>query len=308
MIAVAFGINQFVITPVDSDFRRGVRSDTPAILGITSAVHRLRDWKRQQTAAGISGVPSDSFRVRTRRSPAGDVVKIQDVVVSVPESPYKDPASGSKNCLDPQYIIGLSNRIVCPGLIAVHGALGVFKEAYKEMHATSYEKIYIADVYKLDSCTPGEPSRKAKVSTKPPQIAININTLIPTTDKNHYMVGILDSDQVVEYVPPVNKVCTAHNSGDSTHSMNLVFVDDGYTIEKPVIESQYGVIVKPVEALYFVSNFTPGIDYINLNVSCVNYDISALQPCLIAICGGDSSCRMDYGRLCDSTPGEPASS
>lgn len=299
LIAVAFGINQFVITPVDSDFRRGVRSDTPALLGITSAVHRLRDWKRQQTAAGISSVPNDSFQIRARRSLDG-VVRMQDVVIATPDSAYKDPASGSKNCLDPQYIIGLSNRIVCPGLIAVHGALGVFKEAYKEMYATSYEKIYIADVYKLDSCTPGEPSRKAKVSTKPPQIAINVNTLIPTTDRNHYMVGILDSDRVVEYVPPVNKVCTAHNSGDSSHSMNVVFVDDGYTIDKPAIESQYGVIVKPVEALYFVSNFTPGIDYINLNVSCVNYDISALQPCLIAICGGDSSCRRDYGRLCDS--------
>lgn len=300
LIAVAFGINQFVITPVDSDFIRGVRADTPALLGITSAVHRLRDWKRQQT--GVLSAPGNARGARTRRSLTGElgVSKLQDVTVSVPESPYKDPASGSKNCLDPQYNIGLSNKIVCPGLIAVHGALGVFKEPHREMYATSYDKIYIADVYKLESCTPGEPSERAKVSARAPQIAININTLIPTTDRNHYMVGILDTDQVVEYVPPVNQVCTTHNTGQGTHSMNVVSVDDGYTVEKPTVESKYGVIVKPVEALYFVSNFTPGIDYINLNVSCVNYDVRALQPCLIAICGGDSSCRRDYGRLCDS--------
>lgn len=303
LVAVAFGINQFVIAPVDSDFRRGVRSDTPAILGITSAVHRLRDWQRQQIAAGISTVPGRPHK-RSRRSALNSdnpgVVKLDDIVINIPENRYKDPASGSKNCMDPQYNIGLSNTVVCPGLIAAHGALGVFKEPYRELYSTTYDKIYIADLYKLESCTPGEPSNKAIISTKPPQIAVNINTLIPTTDYNHYMVGILDTDKVVEYMPPVNKVCTTYNTGDTTQNMNVVFVDDGYTVDKPVVEADYGVIVKPVEYMFFVSNFTPGIDYINLNVSCVNYDVSALRPCLIAICGGDNSCRKDYGRLCNS--------
>lgn len=305
LVAVAFGINQFVIAPVDSDFRRGLRSDTPAILGITSAVHRLRDWKRQQIAAGISTTVASSGSAhhgRSKRSAGSvsDVAELEDVVVNIPENQYKDPASGSSNCLDPRYTIGLSNMVVCPGLIAVHGALGIFKEPHRELYSTSYDKIYVGNLYKLESCTPGEPSDKAIVSTKPPQLAININTLIPTTDRNHYMVGILDSENVVEYVPPVNKVCAAYNTGETSHSMNLVAVDDGYTVDKPVVEAEHGVIVKPVEALYFVSNFTPGIDYINLNVSCVNYDVSALRPCLIAICGGDNSCRKDYGRLCNS--------
>ncbi|KAI4792874.1 hypothetical protein KUCAC02_033069 [Chaenocephalus aceratus] len=161
LMAMAFGINQFVVAPVDSDFRRGVRSDTPAILGITSAVHRLRDWKRQQTASGVSTVAGGPPRQRNARSVSeiGDIVdlgiaKLGDLVVDIPETEYKDPASGSKNCLDPQYTIGLSNTLVCPGLIASHGALGVFKEPHKELHGTSYEKIYIADLYKLESCTP----------------------------------------------------------------------------------------------------------------------------------------------------------
>ncbi|TKS75743.1 hypothetical protein D9C73_010096 [Collichthys lucidus] len=265
LVAVAFGVNQFVVAPVDSDFRRGVRSNTPAILG---GHHR--------------------------------VVKLGDIVTEIPESQYKDPASGSKNCLDPQYNIGLSNTIVCPGLIAAHGALGVFKEPYKELYSTSYDKIFIGNLYKLESCTPGEPNKKAKVSAEPPQVAININTLIPTTDSNHYMVGILDTERVVEYAPPVNKVCVSYNTGKNTHSMNVVSVDDGYAVDKPMVEVEHGVIVKPTEVLYMVSNFTPGIDYINLNVSCVNYDVSALRPCLIAICGGDNSCRKDYGRLCNS--------
>ncbi|TKS75726.1 hypothetical protein D9C73_010113 [Collichthys lucidus] len=247
LVAVAFGVNQFVVAPVDSDFRRGVRSNTPAILG---GHHR--------------------------------VVKLGDIVTEIPESQYKDPASGSKNCLDPQYNIGLSNTIVCPGLIAAHGALGVFKEPYKELYSTSYDKIFIGNLYKLESCTPGEPNKKAKVSAEPPQVAININTLIPTTDSNHYMV------------------CVSYNTGKNTHSMNVVSVDDGYAVDKPMVEVEHGVIVKPTEVLYMVSNFTPGIDYINLNVSCVNYDVSALRPCLIAICGGDNSCRKDYGRLCNS--------
>lgn len=217
------------------------------------------------------------------------------MIVNIPESQYKDPASGSKNCLDPQYNIGLSNNIVCPGLIAVHGALGIFKEPHKELYSTSYDKIYIVDLYKLESCTPEEPGGKASISMKPPQIAININTLIPTTDRNHYMVGILDSDDIVEYTPPVNKVCAAYNTGETMHNMNVVAVDDGYMVDKPMIELEFGLIVKPPEALYFVSNFTPGIDYINLNVSCVNHDVSAPRPCLIAVCGGDSSCRKDYG-------------
>jgi len=296
MLATAFGINQIVVAPVDSDFRRGVRSDTPAILGITSAVHRLRDWKRYQIAAGVSPLAA-ATRVRSRRSAAnvGDAG-----LLKLEEPQYKDPASGSKNCLDPQYNIGLSNTIVCPGLIAAHGALGIFKEPHKEMYSTGYDTIYIVDLYKLESCTPGEPSKKATVSTKPPQIAINVNTLVPTVDRNHFMVGILDSEQVVEYAPPVNKVCAAYNTGESEHNMNVVSVDDGYTIDKPAVVEELWLIAKPVEALYFVSNFTPGIDYINLNVSCVNYDVSALVPCLIAICGGDNSCRKDYGRLCNS--------
>ena len=303
LVAVAFGINQFVVAPVDSDFRRGVRSDTPAILGITSAVHRLRDWKRQQITSGISTVAVGSHgRSRRSASEVGDagVLKLDAIVVNIPETQYKDPASGAKNCLDPQYNIGLSNTIVCPGLLAAHGALGIFKEPHKEMYSTSYDKIYIVDLYKLESCTPGEPTKRATVSTKPPQLAININTLVPTTDRNHYMVGILDSERVVEYVPAVNKVCSAYNTGESVHSMNVVSVDDGYTVDKPVVDDEHWLIVKPVEALYFVSNFTPGIDYINLNVSCVNYDVSALRPCLIAICGGDNGCRKDYGRLCNS--------
>ncbi|XP_055739266.1 uncharacterized protein LOC129824019 [Salvelinus fontinalis] len=262
LVAVAFGVNQFVISPIDSDFKRGVRSDTPGILGITSAVHRLRDWKRQQIAAGISTVPAKSSD-RSRRSASdvnnSGVMKLDAVRIHIPENQYKDPASGSKNCLDPQYNIGLSSTIVCPGLIAAHGALGIFKEPHRELYSTSYDKIYIADLYKLESCTPGEPSNKAAISTTPPQVAVNINTFIPTTDLNHYMVGILDSARVVEYAPPVNKVCTAYNTGDITHSMNLVWVDDGYTVDKPVVEAKHGVIVKPVQALYFVSNFTPGM-------------------------------------------------
>lgn len=320
LVAVAFGINQFVVTPVDSDFKRGVRSNTPAILGITSAVHRLRDWKRQQIAAGISTDAAaatalapggaNPYSRRSRRSSSASsspssgghrrVVKLDDIVVEIPAAQYKDPASGSKNCLDPQYNIGMSNTIVCPGLVAAHGALGVFKEPYKELYSTSYDKIFVADLYKLESCTPGEPSRKARVSAKPPQLAININTLMPTTDGNHYMVGILDAERVVEYAPPVNKVCATLNTGETAHSVNVVSVDDGYTVDKPMVELEFGVIVKPVDVLYLVSNFTPGIDYINLNVSCVNYDVSALRPCLIAICGGDNSCRKDYGRLCNT--------
>ena len=303
LVAVAFGINQFVISPIDSDFKRGVRSDTPAILGITSAVHRLRDWKRQQIAAGISNtrpMPHDRSRRSVSDYTKRGVVKLDDVVLDIPENRYKDPASGSKNCLDPQYNIGLSNTVVCPGLIAAHGALGIFKEPHKELYSTSYDKIYLADLYNLESCTPGEPSKKASVSTRPPQVAVNVNTFVPTTDRSHYMVGILDSEHVVEYEPSVNKVCTAYNTGDMTQSINVVWVDDGYAVDKPVVEVEHGVIVKPVELLYFVSNFTPGIDYINLNVSCVNYHVSALRPCLIAICGGDNSCRRDYGRLCNS--------
>ena len=302
LVAVAFGINQFVVAPVDSDFKRGVRSNTPAILGITSAVHRLRDWKKQQIAAGMSRETLGGSHGRMRRAvPELDnpgVVKLTDIVTH--EAQYKDPASGSKTCLDPQYNIGVGFTIVCPGLIATHGALGVFKEPHVEMYSTSYDKIYIVNLHTLESCTPGEPGKRAESSTRPPQTAVNINTLSPTTDRNHYMVGILDSTAPVEYAPPINKVCAAHNTGETSLHMNVVQVDNSYTVDKPVVEADHGVIVKPVEALYFVSNFTPGIDFINLNVSCINYDVSALRPCLIAICGGDSSCRKDYGRLCNS--------
>ncbi|KAK2812874.1 hypothetical protein Q5P01_000951 [Channa striata] len=246
------------------------RSDTPAILGIASAVHRLRDWKRQQVAAGISTAEEPRRGARSARSAEprfalenpDELVRLKEIVITVPETQYKDPASGSKSCLDPRYNVGLSNTIVCPGLIAAHGALGIFKEPHREMHSTSYDKIYVANLYKLDSCTPGEPGRRAEVSSEPPQVAININTLVPTTDRKHYMVGILDSERLVEYVPPVNKVCVAHNTGESTHSVNVVSVDDGYAVDKPVVESAHGVIVKPRKL-------------------CI-------------------SCRRDYGRLCNS--------
>lgn len=301
LIAVSFGINQFAIAPVDSDFIRGVRSNTPAILALTSAVHRLRNWKRQQVASGLgTTLPVQ----RTRRSSDTTAIvrnlKPDKISLGILDSNYMDPASGTKNCLDPQYNVGLGNSLVCPGLLAAHGALGVFKLPYKELYATSYDKIYLADLYKLRSCSPGEPSRKAFVSTRAPQVALNINTLVPTTDPKHYAVGILDSERLVEYAPAVDKLCVAHNTGETTQKMNLVQVDDGYTMDRPTVELEHGLVVKPVEALYFVSNFTPGVDYINLNISCINYDVSALKPCLIAICGGDIGCRMDYGRLCNS--------
>lgn len=114
------------------------------------------------------------------------------------------------------------------------------------------------------------------------------------------MVGILNNNKLVQYNPPVNKVCNTHNSGEPTHRMNVVSVDDGYVLDKPKVEAKQGVIVKPAEAFFFVSNFSYGIDYINLNVQCINYDVSAMQPCLMAICRGDSTCRKDYGKLCNS--------
>ncbi|XP_078805966.1 uncharacterized protein LOC144993914 [Oryzias latipes] len=315
LVAVAFGVNQFMIAPVDSDFKRGVRSDMPAILGIASAVHRLRDWKRQQMAAGISTAkagaakPSRFARSAELRTPPPlpstnerlpELDELGDIVITVPESAYKDPASGSKSSLDPRYNVGLSHTLVCPGLVAVHGALGVFKEPHREMYSTSYDRIYVGNLYAMESCTPGEPDKRVESSGRPPQVAININTMVPTTDPNHYTVGILDAKRFVEYAPPVSRVCTAHNTGESSQGLNLVSVDDSYALDRPVVEHDRGVIVKPAEAIHFVSNFTPGLDYINLNVSCVNYDVSALKPCLISVCGGDDGCRRDYGKLCDS--------
>lgn len=99
------------------------------------------------------------------------------------------------------------------------------------------------------------------------------------------MVGILNNNKLVQYSPPVNKVCNTHNSGEPTHRMNVVAVDDGYVLDKPKVEAKHGVIVKPPEAFFIVSNFSYGIDYMNLNVQCINYDVSAMQPCLMAICG-----------------------
>lgn len=160
LIAVAFGNNQFANSPVDSDFKRGIRSNTPAILGVTSAVHRLRDWKKQESAADLT-VTANRVRKRGKRSAMSDA---DDVVELSPLDPppfvgpqHKDPSSRSTNCLNPQYAVGLNNRIVCPGLIAVYGALGLFKEPYKEMHSTSYDNIYAANVYNLELCTPGTP-------------------------------------------------------------------------------------------------------------------------------------------------------
>lgn len=298
LIASAFGINQFVISPVDSDFKRKLRSNAPAVLSITSAVHRLRDWRKQQAAAGLTRADTQlhpSHRVRR----SVELIAADDRIEPVAKV-YKDPASGSKSVFDPQYQVGLSNKVECPGLIATNGALGVFKEPYVEMFRTAYDKIYIANVHKLASCTPGEPRQYAAVSEIPPDVAVNVHTLVPTSDSAHFMVGILNNNKLVQYSPPVNKVCNTHNSGEPTHRMNVVAVDDGYVLDKPKVEAKQGVIVKPPEAFFIVSNFSYGIDYMNLNVQCINYDVTAMQPCLMAICGGDSACRKDYGKLCNS--------
>lgn len=297
LIASAFGINQFMISPVDSDFKRNLRSNAPAVLSITSAVHRLRDWRKQQAASGLTGANTRTPAGRVRRSV--ELLTVGDNVKPI-ESVYKDPASGSKNVLDPQYQVGLRNKVECPGLIATNGAVGVFKEPYVEMFRTAYDKIYIANVHQLASCTPGEPAQDAERSEIPPDVAINVHTLVPTSDSAHFMVGILNNNKLVQYSPPVNKVCNTHNSGEPTHRMNIVAVDDGYVLDKPKVEAKQGVIVKPAEAFFIVSNFSYGVDYMNLNVQCINYDVSAMQPCLIAICGGDSTCRKDYGKLCNS--------
>ncbi|KAK7878274.1 hypothetical protein WMY93_031093 [Mugilogobius chulae] len=306
LIAVAFGVNQFVLDPVDSDFKRGVRTDAPAILSITSSVHRLRDWKKQHQPAGIWGRSWGVDRTGGKGVPVRAVrsalfsVGADGALGTTTTGPYKDPASGSTNCLEPQYSVGLSNTLVCSGLVAVHGALGVFKEPHKELYGTSYDRIYLANVYSLESCTPGEPVKKAYLSRTPPQTAINVHTLSPTSDPSHYMVGILDTKKLVEYVPPVNQLCSAQSELDDTVRVGVARVDGQYVLDEPDLLEDRRVILKPVEALHFVSNFTPGVDYINLNVSCVASDASVLQPCIVAVCGGDTTCRGDYGRICDT--------
>lgn len=131
LIASAFGINQFVISPVDSDFKRKLRANTPAVLSITSAVHRLRDWRKQQASAGLTGTDTRVYAPRRSRRSV-ELITVDDRIKPI-DNVYKDPASGSKNVLDPQYQVGLSNKVECPGLIATNGALGVFKEPYVEM-------------------------------------------------------------------------------------------------------------------------------------------------------------------------------
>lgn len=128
-------------------------------MSITSAVHRLRDWRKQQAAAGLTGADTRVYPAhRIRRSV--ELITVDDNIKPI-DNVYKDPASGSKNVLDPQYQVGLSNKVECPVLIATNGAVGVFKEPYIEMFRTAYDKIYIANVHQLASCTLGEPAQDA---------------------------------------------------------------------------------------------------------------------------------------------------
>ena len=299
LVATTLGINQFLITPLNADFERTFRSHTPALSGVTTAVHRLGDWKRQQVFAGISIAPGTLEPGRWRRA-VDNVEAFHDSYFKKPVREYKDPSSGSKRVMDPQYIIGTSNNLSCSGLIAVHGSLGIFDTPYMELYSTSYDKIYLACIYKLSSCTPGLPVAKAAISTQPPELAINVNTMIPTSDPAHYMVGILNTDELVEYMPPINKLCQSYNTGELTQSVNVFMVDNKYELQTPLVNVSRGITLKPAKRIYFVSNFTPGVDYINLNVSCINHDTTSLQPCLMAICGTSHTCRINFGKYCEN--------
>ena len=299
LVATALGINQFLVTPLNADFERTFRSRTPALSGVATAVHRLGDWKRQQVFAGVSTASGTPGARRWKRT-VGNAEPLRDTQSKKPRSEYKDPSSGSKRVMDPGYIIGTSNNLSCPGLVAVHGPLGVFDTPYIELCSTSYDKIFIAHIYKLPSCTPGPPAARAAVSARHPQLAINVNTMTPTSDPAHYMVGILNAGDLVEYMPPVHKLCQAHDTGQPTQSVNVFLIDNKYELQTPVVDVSRGITLKPAKRLYFVSDFAPGVDYISLNVSCINHDTTALQPCLMAICGASRTCRVNFGKYCEN--------
>lgn len=105
------------------------------------------------------------------------------------------------------------------------------------------------------------------------------------------------TDDLVEYAPPVQLLCQDVNT-KPIDRLPYVVVDGEYVYAEPSVSKDGKVLVAPMGVYYIVSNFTYGVDYINFNSTCIDYDIEAMPSCALTVCGGDLSCINTYGSVC----------
>lgn len=203
--------------------------------------------------------------------------------------------SAARN-INPTYQIGEGPLVRCGGIQAVVGSLVFTKEKYAEFYKLhGFTGVYVANVATLKSCTAGNPqSGKIKIVTKPPTVGIDLNTYLPSTHVDKFLVG-LTGNEIVQYSPKVQLSCADINTDNFTR-LNYVEIDEDFYFTTPQIRDDMLLIPKGVN--YFMSDYKFAVDYINFDTLCMNYKIESLPSCIAVTCSGDPNCINKYASVC----------
>lgn len=278
LISSTFGLNKISLVDADTDYKTG-RENLPVVEMLSSAITVLPLMRANPTVDPAVFSKTDSERHKR------DVVEKQL---------YRN--------MKVNYFVGTNRLLPCAGQVGVYGTIFIVNRPYVEFYASAmFEDIYVATTDTLESCTPGMPTNRLPTTTIPPAQGVNVNTMLASVEKNQYLIGLDADGRLVEYVPPVNAVCQDVNS-ENIDRLQYVRIDERVVFSDPQINDELGgIAIIPNGVHHIMSNFTYGVDYINFNSICIDYDVSALPSCFLTVCGGDKTCLSDRRSPCKNS-------
>nr|UNP64372.1 membrane glycoprotein [Salmonid herpesvirus 1] len=196
----------------------------------------------------------------------------------------------------PSYQIGTGPLIICPGIVATMGKLIFSQTSYAEFtKLNSFSNLYVADVTRIKGCVAGAVPKFAVLTDDVPKQAVALNTYLPTTDPLDHSVGLNADNQLVEFIPKVTSSCVSNNK-DALVRLNYIEVDSEFYFTEPEVRETF--ILIPQGIRYYMTNYSMGVEYLNFDTVCINYQIGSLPTCINVACNGDPGCIQKYPEIC----------
>ncbi|AVP72221.1 membrane Allo46; type 1 membrane protein [Silurid herpesvirus 1] len=257
------------------------------------AIHGNPDSNMTTTLAPSTSTPAvnGSSLVRRRRSPASD-----PEIVHLPTIPFT--SNFSTGTVGVQ--VGSGPRVVCPGVVATIGNIVFSRIPYAQFKRLSFFKnLYVTWLENMTECTPlttGAPELITEATSFPSTFAVDINTFSPTNSSDYYVVGYSSPGELVQYSPLVKQSCVFINTNE-TFTQSYVEIDDDYYYTEPTPVDNGFIIPEGIK--FFMGDLVMAVDYINFNITCMNYNNPTIQSCIAAVCAANASaCTTDATTMC----------
>ncbi|QAB08530.1 ORF46 [Ictalurid herpesvirus 1] len=198
--------------------------------------------------------------------------------------------------------IGTGPKMVCPGIIASVRGLLFSRTSYQGFYRlTFFQNLYVTHLQNLTGCTAVKPEDLPVITqaTKVPSVfAIDINTFGVVNGSEYYVVGLEGTD-LVQYSPQVKQSCAFINTNE-TFNQTFITIDERFffTGPRPVADG----FVIPAGINFFGSDNIMTVDYIDFNVTCMNYSNPSVQSCIATVCAANvTECTPRATLLCNQT-------